>query len=179
MFKSNSRAISSVLGIVLLVALIVILGATVGAFSLGLADEVNEVGPNAAFEYRFVDDGSGGQWLEITHNGGDPITANQVVIVASDPVDLGGSNTEPKSSAATTREKITEKPPGGPPQVGIGDQWTAGESILLAPGSGTLSGTTIKIVWNPEEIEKESGSASDEGEIISDQSQLLAEYTIP
>lgn len=65
----GDRAVSPVIGVILMVAITVILAAVVGTFVLGLSDQVNETAPQASFSFE----GEGGQTVTITHDGGDVI----------------------------------------------------------------------------------------------------------
>ena len=72
MFEQRERAVSPVIGVILMVAIVVILGAVVAAFALGFTDDVTgETAPSVSFDY---DDNTG----ELVHNGGDAIDANTV-----------------------------------------------------------------------------------------------------
>jgi len=70
---SDERAVSSTLGIVLLVAVTVILAAIFGAFAFGLLG--NEAAPNTEFNYDF--NGAGNE-VEVTHDGGDRVDGSKL-----------------------------------------------------------------------------------------------------
>jgi len=84
----NRRALSPVVGIILLVALAVILAAVVGAFALGLGLE--ESPPQATFETeqttKMFDDGDTANLsvLTISHNGGDPVDTDNLEVVINE-----------------------------------------------------------------------------------------------
>jgi flagellin-like protein len=62
-FVAEKRAVSPVIGVVLMVAVVVILAAVIGAFVLGLGGQ-QQTTPQASFSYN---DGT------LTMSGGDPI----------------------------------------------------------------------------------------------------------
>lgn len=90
-FKTDARAVTPVIGIILLVALAVILGAIIGTFGFGLADTVQDYAPSTQFDFTFASGvsgqpcglASGGDTgkLEITHAAGDKIEETQLTLV--------------------------------------------------------------------------------------------------
>jgi len=73
--SDDSRAVSPVIGVILMVAITVILAAVIGTFVLGLGDSV-ESAPQASFDFS-VDSNDN---VEIRHRGGDNIDPNNVEI---------------------------------------------------------------------------------------------------
>jgi flagellin-like protein len=88
-FKDERRAVSPVIGVILMVAITVILAAVIGTFVLGLGDKVSESAPQASLEVSNVDDSANN--ITLTHKGGDPINAQETDIRVS-----------PNSSASLT-----------------------------------------------------------------------------
>ena len=78
---TDERAVSPVIGVILMVAITVILAAVVGSFVLGLGDRVSESSPNAqiSFEYESPN-------VTLTHEGGSSFS--------NDSVDLIGPETD-------------------------------------------------------------------------------------
>ena len=65
----EERAVSPVIGVILMVAITVILAAVIGAFVLGLGDDLgNNAGPQAQLSFDYDTEADE---LTITHNGGD------------------------------------------------------------------------------------------------------------
>ena len=87
-FTEGDRAVSPVIGIVLMVAITVILAAVIGTFVLGLGDSVTgETAPQASWETADAPDGNG---VVIAHNGGDPVEDSNLEITHNgSPVTLG------------------------------------------------------------------------------------------
>jgi len=168
----NNRAVSSVIAVLLMTAVTVIIAATVTVFVYDISS-ATQPGPSASFEQQLLDESESDERLELTLTHGDEIRADQVLIVSTEPVDIGGPDTDPNDRFATVGEKLTE----GNDQSGVGDYWTAGESILLG-GVGDLSGITIRVVWNPVEVQKDDRGGRDPSELIGENSVILWEHTV-
>jgi len=168
----KKRAVSSVISVLLMTAVAVILAATVSVIALDIID-ASQPAPSAGFEQRLLDEDSTEERLELTLTHGDRIRADQVLIVSTEPVDIGGPDTSPNGGYATVGEKLTE----GNDQSGVGDYWTAGESILLG-GVGDLSGITIRVVWNPTEVQKDGQNGRAPSALIGENSAIIWEYTV-
>ena len=82
----EERAVSPVIGVILMVAITVILAAVIGTFVLGLGDQV-ESAPQASFDFQETEDGDD-DVLEIRHRGGDNINTDTV------DVRVNGNNVE-------------------------------------------------------------------------------------
>jgi len=168
----KNRAVSPVISVILMIAVAVVIAATISAAAYDIT-EVTQPGPTAAFEQQLLNEDGSNERLELTLTHGDKIRADQVLIVATEPVDIGGPDTDPNGGYATIGEKLTE----GDDQSGVGEYWTSGESILLG-GVGDLSGTTIRVVWNPTEVQKDGENGKAPSDLIGEKSVLLWEYTV-
>jgi len=85
----DDDAVSPVIGVILMVAITVILAAVIASFVLGLGDQAQQTTPQASFSWDF--DGSSDD-LTITHDGGDPIEAQELYVRGSwDSGDSDGS----------------------------------------------------------------------------------------
>ena len=99
----DERAVSPVIGVILMVAITVILAAVIGAFVIGIGDDQETV-PQASWDWDY--EGDGGQ-LEVTHNGGDTIDGDRLSVTGAvadgedafdgDTVDAGTTETFPDS----------------------------------------------------------------------------------
>ena len=72
--RSADDAVSPVISVILMVAIVVILGAVVSVFALGLAESVDSPAPSASFEFKVLDDGD----IKVTHAGGDTLKGEQL-----------------------------------------------------------------------------------------------------
>ena len=80
-FTEGDRAVSPVIGIVLMVAITVILAAVIGTFVLGLGDSVTgETAPQASWETA---DGPNSS-VVVAHNGGDSVEASNLDVTIDD-----------------------------------------------------------------------------------------------
>ena len=68
---NDDRAVSPVIGVILMVAITVILAAVIGTFVLGLGDSLGQSAPQASFSFDY-DGGS----VTATHEGGDAFTTD-------------------------------------------------------------------------------------------------------
>ena len=131
-FFSESRAVSPVIGVILMVAITVILAAVIGTFVLGLGDQVGDTAPQASFSFNYD-----GTELTITHESGSQIDGDLVTIAGDVNVtDAGDGN---KWSTLGS------------------DTISAGESVVVqdTDEDGFASGDTVRVVWT-----SESGSNS-------------------
>jgi len=126
--SDDSRAVSPVIGVILMVAITVILAAVIGTFVLGLGDSV-ESAPQASFNFDFD---SSNDNVTLTHRGGDNINTNNTEVringtaVDETNVDLGGSSqTFANATDGTLR---------------------AGGTVELTDNSGFQKGDEISIV---------------------------------
>jgi len=83
----DDEAVSPVIGVILMVAITVILAAVIATFVLGLGDQISNTAPQASFSFDYTEDSGDIDTLEVTHNGGETITANEVVGTVSGATD--------------------------------------------------------------------------------------------
>jgi flagellin-like protein len=135
----DRRAISPVIGVILMVAITVILAAVIAAFVLGFG-QTQDPAPQATVDFEQIKEGGGGQPDEfsVTHKGGETIDAENLYIAIRD----------------TTVQK-----PGGAPPMGDRLSWkalgfsgatvSAGDSVAFEPADATpqMEGRTIEIIW--------------------------------
>lgn len=76
---SEERAVSPVIGVILMVAITVILAAVIGTFVLGLGEQVGNTAPQATLQASVSS--TSGNNITISHNGGDPLTAKHTKVV--------------------------------------------------------------------------------------------------
>lgn len=93
-FRSSTRAVTPVIGIILLVAIAVILAAIIGTFALGMGDRVQDHAPNTRMDFDYAagdqsgelcglsdDDGTDEGKLTITHEAGDKIDESRLTLI--------------------------------------------------------------------------------------------------
>jgi flagellin-like protein len=125
----DSRAVSPVIGVILMVAITVILAAVIGTFVLGLGDNIDSA-PQASVDFEAGDIG-GTNVTNVTHRGGDNIPVSDLEIrVDGEEVASGNTYafaTEGDASAGNDLSAAVS-----------GDSFNAGETLII--GTGTFDG---------------------------------------
>lgn len=102
---TEDRAVSPVIGVILMVAITVILAAVIGTFVLGIAPGED---PAPSAQISFQDANSTSESVYIIHNGGDTIDLSEVTLLAGgDEFNTSLDNVKP-SLAAGERVNITD-----------------------------------------------------------------------
>ena len=131
----ENRAVSPVIGVILMVAITVILAAVIGTFVLGLGDQVQQTSPNAQWNW---DEQSTGQ-LNVTHEGGDSIAAARLEVTGAN-ADAGGTNGSPTTAVCDE---------SGPDNEGTSDPISAGDTCMVSASSATGS-NEYRLIWTAE-----------------------------
>lgn len=153
---SDDRAVSPVIGVILMVAITVILAAVIGTFVLGLGDSLSETSPQATYDWsqtELTGDNAGNYTATVSHTGGDSITGSSL-----------GVTIDSAESGTAFSGDITTWASGD--EVTAGDSFTFNESDIDDASTDKIAlGTddTISITWS-----SESGGSS----------SVLTEYTI-
>ena len=125
----DERAVSPVIGVILMVAITVILAAVIGTFVLGLGDQVQETAPNAQFSGNFEGEvGTGTANLTFAHEGGDSIDSERLTYVGPG-IDATDNRTDAFAGSGT---------------VSAGSSETIQSSELASEGE-------VRLVWESEE----------------------------
>jgi flagellin-like protein len=120
---TEDRAVSPVIGVILMVAITVILAAVIGTFVLGLGDQVSDNAPQASFSFDFNDSNG----VNITHEGGETLESGNI--------DVSGDNSTNGGTSGVSSVS------GFPDPISAGD---TGQFSAVDPGE------TIRVVWtNP------------------------------
>jgi flagellin-like protein len=123
----SERAVSPVIGVILMVAITVILAAVIGTFVLGLGDQVQETSPSAQWDWDGDGDTSD---VVLTHQSGDNVTASNVEVT-------GGGLASSTCDGDGTGDQSSDWP---------ADEISAGQSCTM--GSGALStDSTLRLIW--------------------------------
>lgn len=149
-FLDDDRAVSPVIGVILMVAITVILAAVIGTFVLGLGDQVSDATPSASFQFDYErnHDGTGNDSVTISHNGGDTVQGSNVNVTVT------GANVSDVSDQQYTWSSLG----GSSGDVSAGDTATVdAANIIAANGAVTpgetiaLNSVTVRIVWQTTE----------------------------
>jgi len=172
----DDRAVSPVIGVILMVAITVILAAVIGTFVLGLGDQVQSTTPSASFGFdsttvEVQDDSSGTQdvtAVQITHESGNSLDASNLkVTVDGTPAWTEGSTDNTVAgtfsgevSAGSTITILAAYDPGAT-NITDGDEYqydTTNDVLDIHDGASTPSnvasdvglgsGDTVRIIYN-------------------------------
>ncbi len=126
---TDDRAVSPVIGVILMVAITVILAAVIGTFVLGLGDSLQQQSPSASFGFDYEDNTTGNASVTIVHQGGDSIDAAQLS-VSVDGTDVSDPGSD----------------------FDYNPEWTgtvsAGTSATVDKASGNdWAGESIRVIW--------------------------------
>jgi flagellin-like protein len=140
---NDDRAVSPVIGVILMVAITVILAAVIGTFVLGLGDQISQTTPSASFSFDYDRDADNGDSLTIAHNGGDTLNANEVNVTVT-----GATGMEGDSPFAWNDDSTLDG----------GDEVSAGSSVTLDDSTTgdddsdlDLTEATVRVVWQAAE----------------------------
>lgn len=147
-FVTDENAVSSTIGVVLMVAVTVILAAAVGAFALGLAESSAEETPSASIEISWGTEGSSTDTVNVTIVGGDAVQKKFMTVSLEGTViwDDGVVSGEPYE---------------------VYDSWSADEitsgdtlGVRETSTSGFEPDDTLKVIWNNGEKSQVLGSGT-------------------
>ena len=136
---TEDRAVSPVIGVILMVAITVILAAVIGTFVLGLGDQVSQSAPQAQFTFEFTD-GASNETISVTHDGGDAVEADQLSI------NVAGTEIWTNSTVSGWSEST--------------DNWngevSAGDGLELESDSNdaATSGDAVRVIWSSSNSDK-------------------------
>lgn len=156
--SGERRAVSPVIGVVLMVAITVVLAALVGTFALGLGGG-QEPAPQATFSAEVTDHPTDGAHVTLVHEGGDPIEATRTRVVVRLVENNGVGEpegdadiVEPASSEATLTagDETTYEVYGNVWQ----GEWSSREAATTAELTDPVAGQTVRVTV----VDVESGS---------------------
>jgi flagellin-like protein len=132
LFNSDDRAVSPVIGVILMVAITVILAAVIGTFVLGLGDSLGDNQPTAQISVDVESDGTNGT-VTVEHNGGDPIESDdlEVIITPAADGDLNGTAFASRFSVGDTRSATFAVDGGSTEDVRVRIIHTPSDSIIV------------------------------------------------
>ena len=131
---NDDRAVSPVIGVILMVAITVILAAVIGTFVLGLGDSIGENAPSASYDW---DEGSDS--VVLTHTSGQTLNADRITGTAGNE-DVNFGTEDPES---------------------LGEEWSGEDSDTISSGNSVdwtdseqveddldgEDGTDLRVVW--------------------------------
>lgn len=151
---SDDRAVSPVIGVILMVAITVILAAVIGTFVLGLGDSLSQTSPTATYDWSQNEfDSNGNYSATVEHTGGDSI--------------------DPSSLAVTIDSTESTTFSGDITTWTTSDTVKAGDSFTFDETNVDTSGNPDKIALKPDDTVRITWQSEDGGS-----SSVLTEYTI-
>lgn len=134
----DDRAVSPVIGVILMVAITVILAAVIGTFVLGLGDQVQNTTPRASFGFDTTDNK---QRITATHESGESVSADNLYVKSTANFSYSADTT-----ANATSEVWSTVASSG--DVGAGSSATIefGEWNDSA-NDGTFAGETVRVTY--------------------------------
>ncbi|NLV08910.1 type IV pilin [Halomicrobium mukohataei] len=152
----GDRGVSPVVGVVVLVAIVVVLAATISVFALQFGDRGQEPAPSVAMTAQYDEQTTpNGQYFHLTVRSGDRIETRQLSLQLRGAVDATGT---PVSVDESVDPLATQ----------AGSVLEAGETISIGanqvtpqPASGgylDLGDARILLVWNPQEPDREESA---------------------
>ncbi len=165
----HERGVSSVVAVVLMVAVTVIMAAAVGSFVLDLAGVEQQPAPqvaNADAELQADVAGGGDQTVRITHRGGDTVTVSDLAVVVTfsdsskhsrltgvptpriDATDYDGDDVWDSSYGGIGGALASNEP------AGSDGEWSSGEALVFRIANGDVSldpgdRVTVTVVHEP------------------------------
>lgn len=155
-FGKRDRAVSPVIGVILMVAITVILAAVIGTFVLTLGDDLgSSSGPQAQLSF----DGDAATGVTISHNGGDSLEGAELSGSA-----LTNEDYEPFDLTAGTSEDVESDDldsNGGTLTVVVGSSVVGSYEVPAGDSDGDESESTNSISFD-------GTPTADDGEVVID-----------
>ncbi len=147
----DDRAVSPVIGVILMVAITVILAAVIGTFVLGLGDQVQSTTPQASFGFDQGTTTIGGEdftSVTVTHESGDTIEA----------ADLSLSVDGKTAYGVNSSDQVMAVYDSGDISAGSSATVVASTNNDGVTGSGyDVSGTALNITGGPDNVGLSAG----------------------
>lgn len=153
-FENNERAVSPVIGVILMVAITVILAAVIGTFVLGLGDSLGDSQPSAQLE--LTGDDSDTVDINIEHVGGDTLRLSEFELqIDSEAYDVEEASSESPNADLDTLSGV--------------DTLSVGESATVTVNTDSSIDGDGATVDNVKLIHKPSDTIfADENLVVSD-----------
>ena len=137
---TEDRAVSPVIGVILMVAITVILAAVIGTFVLGLGEGVQST-PQAKFAFDYQNSN-----LTVTHEGGAAISAEELSVTASTDFDWYNDSAPGWETVSDNTETFST--------MGVDSEVSAGTSVKLGNNGNDFDSATVRVVWSDTDTDK-------------------------
>ncbi|MBV0923466.1 type IV pilin N-terminal domain-containing protein [Halomicroarcula limicola] len=138
-YDTRNRAVSPVVGVVLLVAIALLLAATTAMLAYGIGEDSKGRTPQTAFDFDYDRDVGGSDSLSIRHASGDTLTAGDVSLVVS------GASASSDPNGEYGFDAFPAFGPGS--SVSAGQQVTLDGSTVVSVANLDLSAATVTVRW--------------------------------
>ena len=139
----DDRAVSPVIGVILMVAITVILAAVIGTFVLGLGDQIQSTTPQASFGFDSADSATN---VTITHESGNSIPASNINISATSNFNATGNTSATDNFTSYSWADF----PSASTDV------SAGSSVTVTSTTGGFGGETIRVIYSSPDSDSSS-----------------------
>jgi len=130
----DDDAISSVLGVVLMVAVTIILAAVIGTFVLGIGSELTDSSPSASWEFsENVNASASNSTVTILHASGEKVDASTLEVT------IGGKTAYADGSAENGYTVEDGK---------WGDPVTASDRLVVTGNTTEMKGRMVRLYWS-------------------------------
>jgi len=156
---NDDRAVSPVIGVILMVAITVILAAVIGTFVLGLGDQVQSTTPQAQFGFEtsnLGDNDDDNDAVTVTHESGDSIEKNSLTISIGGQAYLDSGTVDQDPDSSGTDISVTDNFDS---TVSAGQTFTVDENSANNDFSGD---TTVRVIYNNPDSDSSSTLAKSE-----------------
>ena len=147
LFGGDDRAVSPVIGVILMVAITVILAAIIGTFVLGLGGDL-DAQPNAQIDIT----SDGDDTITIEHNGGDTVGPQNVDIVLRN------------GSSTVDRETLGDVATDVDGDITVGDSVTV--ELNTADGDNTVD--NVRLIHTPSDSILADRTVDETDEVVED-----------
>lgn len=146
---TEQSAVSSTIGVVLMVAVTVVLAAAVGGFALGLAEESAKETPSASFDVAWAEDG-GDRTVDVTMLGGDTLQSKFVTVELAGAVVWNSGQEDDAGGLVYYGGKTWEE-----------KQIASGDTLGLKEDTTSINaGDTVRVIWNNNQKSQILGSGT-------------------
>jgi flagellin-like protein len=145
----NERGVSTVIGVVLMVAIVVVLAAVIGTFVLNIGQQQPRNAPQAAIVADYNEQTSpSGEYLNLSVESGDTLQRSELSVTMSGARDSSGN------AVSLTGTPIQAQ---APTELRAGTEISINANHFSGIGTGEhldLSEATLRLVWEPDTSEE-------------------------
>jgi flagellin-like protein len=146
--RTDDKAVSPVIGVVLMISITVMLAAATGSFILGMGDRIDQTTPQANFEFEYDESGHGN--LTITHKSGDMLDPSRINVSVDEefhpaPGNASGSPSGTAYNSLGLTERVSDGSGGTEPWVK--NTIKTGTTFTIVSDSGTLASANVIVMY--------------------------------